>query len=64
MTTTPPSIQQTLSAREHARTRTRAVCANYARYEAEKRTWASSHPQVTSQEYEQAMRAIADACGV
>lgn len=64
MTTTPPSLNQTLFARERAHNRTRSICANYARYEAEKRMWASSHPQATSQECEQAMRAIANACGV
>lgn len=64
MTTTPPSINQALFARDRAHNRTRNVCANYARYEAEKRMWASSHPQATAQEYERAMCAIANACGV
>ena len=64
MTTTPPNLQQHLYARDRAHNRTRSICSNYARYEAEKRMWASSHPHATSQEYEQAMRAIANACGV
>lgn len=64
MTTTPPSIQQTLYARNRAHNRTRSICANYARYEAEKRMWISANPGATSHEYERAVRNIADACGV
>jgi hypothetical protein len=50
----------------HARstTRTRAICADYARYEAYKAEWRGRNPGATPSEYEAAMRAIAKACGV
>lgn len=64
MTGLPPSVNRTVFARSRADTRIRNTCANYARYEAEKTIWASGHPSATPSEYEQAIRAIARACGV
>lgn len=60
----PPAINRALYARGRSNARTYATCASYARYEAEKVIWAGSHPGATASEYEQAMRAIAKACGV
>ncbi len=64
MTTTPPSVNQTLYARSRAIARSRATCNAFARYEAHKAEWASANLGATSAEYEAAMRAIARACGV
>jgi len=64
MSTLPPAVQRALYARNQSSVRTRSSCSNYARYEAEKAIWASSHPDSTSEQYEAAMRAIAKACGV
>lgn len=44
--------------------RTRSICADYARYEAYKSEWQSCNPDVTPQQYEAAIRAIAKKCGV
>ena len=44
--------------------RTRQLCSCFANYEAEKAIWKASNPSATPAEYEQAMRAIARACGV
>jgi hypothetical protein len=60
----PPAVHRAIYARSQASSRTRSICSNYARYEAEKAIWASSHPDSTSEEYETAMRAIAKASGV
>jgi hypothetical protein len=64
MTGLPPSVNRTAYARIRGEVRARAICANYARYEAEKTIWASTHPGTSPSEYEQAIRAIACACGV
>lgn len=60
----PSAINMALYARSRSTARTRSACASYARYEAEKVIWASSHPNVTPGQYETAMRVIAKACGV
>lgn len=33
-------------------------------YESEKRAWIAQHPEASSEDYEQAMRRIAERCGV
>lgn len=64
MTTSPPTINRAIYSGRRSSARTKATCSGYARYEAEKSIWSSSHPGATSAEYEQAMRAIAKMCGV
>jgi hypothetical protein len=44
--------------------RTRATCAEYARYRAEKDAWVSRNPEATPEQYQTAMRAISKACGI
>jgi hypothetical protein len=64
MTGLAPSVVRAAYARNRADARIRNTCANYARFESEKAIWASVHPAATPLEYEQAIRAIARACGV
>jgi len=37
---------------------------NYEKYEAMKRDWVQLNPSATNEEYQSAMRRIADKCGV
>lgn len=37
---------------------------NYQRYETEKQNWIEHHPHATAQEYIEAMREIAQRCGI
>lgn len=64
MTTNPPSLSQIIYARLRSGARTRSICQDYARYEAQKSIWTSQHPDAQPVEYEQAMRGIAKMCGV
>lgn len=60
----PPNVNRAVYAGARAAARSRHFCSSYARYEVEKSMWANRHLGATSAEYEQAMRAIARACGV
>lgn len=64
MSRLPPNVSRAVYAGARAAARSRHFCASYARYEVEKSMWGSRHPGATPAEYEQAMRAIARACGV
>lgn len=64
MTKCPPSVDRALYAAALSHARTRQTCADYARYESQKMTWTCANPGATPEQYEQAMRAIARACGV
>lgn len=44
--------------------RARSTFSDYARYDAQKAAWASQNPDATPAQYQDAMRAIAEACGV
>lgn len=37
---------------------------DFARYEAEKYAWIAHHPNATGEEYVEAMRALAQRCGI
>ena len=58
------NTSRAIFAQARSATRTRSICADYARYEAYKSEWQSSNPDVTPQQYEAAIRAIAKKCGV
>lgn len=64
MSKSAPSLNQAVYARIRSAARTRSICRDYARYEAAKAEWSCCHPDATPEQYDQAMRAIAKACGV
>lgn len=59
-----PSINKTIYASSRSATRARSICADYASYEAYKAEWRASNPDATAQQYEVAIRAIAQECGI
>jgi hypothetical protein len=64
MSKNPPGLNQVLYARMRSAARTRSICQNYARYEAEKSIWISLNPKATPDQYTLAVQAIAKACRV
>jgi hypothetical protein len=60
----PPAARKARYAQVRASVRTRSNLASYARYEAEKAIWTSTHPDAAPDQYQAAVRAIAKACGV
>lgn len=58
------SPQKAIFAHARSTARTRATCADYARYEALKAEWVANNPEATTEQYEAALKVIAKACGV
>lgn len=64
MRTVQASAGRSQFAGQRSQARARSTFADYARYDAQKAAWASQNPDATPAQYQDAMRAIAEACGV